>query len=561
MTAPRDRLNRIRSVGNSVMALAPARMRTAEEDHTIYARAVPETAEITEDYFIRQEISKNSSLGLGAPPTGLVELAVPYDGSIFFGRQAIEDVTKAAEAQGGTADGTAVIGHLLFHDFNRTSLADDLELRDKRGSIPVRAEIGQGQDGRFEYLSSDRQSCVTRYEYDPATPSVDIAHLKIELFDPDSLDLPILDLIEINLATKKGQDNVRAAVSRHVGDVTAKIRQQVNFKNELKLQLVARLNLPVKQSESEEAERNLRPRITRMTIGWPTITSIRTLSLRIGDKLLKHGTDVSYDDVEPPVRYNPTRRDDPARDDSAQGCLEWVNVRMDHESTMRGDGDLDILTYESVPMLLAIQHPGELFKQPHLKVCAEIEIKDYLASGLTARLFDATGSQINNKPRLTTRVQATTTLILQDAFAKRTRSPYQHLVFDEIIPDEMRITDIVTTLKDQGFEVLRVLPDEQQAPLGHAQAAGTVNWLLAAQRQEGPESMDMWIFVEGRHYETERETTAFGGGVVHKTKLNSGELRIFIRGTLARDSWKLTHEMNALQQTLRDRYERVRQRR
>jgi len=541
------------------MAMAPTRARPGD-DGTIYARAVPETAKITEDYSVKQEISKNSSIGLGTPPTGLVRLAVPYDGCVFFGHQAIDDVTKATDAQ-TASDGTAVIGHLLFRDYERTSLPDILPLRDRHGSVPVRVRIGQGQDGTPDYLSSDRQSCVTSYEYEPARPEVNIAHLEIELYDPDSLDLPILDLIEVDLTTEKGRRNVLAGVSKHLGDVTAKIRQQVGFKNELVLHLVVSLNLAVKRSDNPAAEQELEPKITRMTIGWPTITSIRTLNLRIGDRLPGQGADVSYHEAQVPVRYNPTRRDDPARDDSTQGCLEWGGIRMIFESKMPGDGDVDILKYKSVPMLLAIQHPGELFKQPHLNACAEIEVGGYLASGLTARLFDATGHRIPNQPQLLTRVQATAMLILQDAFAKRTRSPYQHLVFDEIIPDEMRITDIVTTLKDQGFEVLRILPDEHQALLGHAQAAGTAGWLLVAQRQEGPESMDMWIFVEGRHYETERETTAFGGGVVHKTKLNSGELRIFIRGTLTRDSWKLTHEMNALQQTLRDRYERVRQRR
>ena len=71
--------------------------------------------------------------------------------------------------------------------------------------------------------------------------------------------------------------------------------------------------------------------------------------------------------------------------------------------------------------------------------------------------------------------------------------------------------------------------------------------------------MDLWIFVEGRRFDTEREI-AMAGGITHKTKLESGELRHFIRGTLARDSTELTREMNELQRSLRERYYRVRQR-
>ena len=73
--------------------------------------------------------------------------------------------------------------------------------------------------------------------------------------------------------------------------------------------------------------------------------------------------------------------------------------------------------------------------------------------------------------------------------------------------------------------------------------------------------MVLWVFAAGQHFETERETVMQGGGVTHKTKMQSGELRIFVRGSLRRDSRELTHEMNALQRTLRERYDRVRQRR
>ena len=274
-------------------------------------------------------------------------------------------------------------------------------------------------------------------------------------------------------------------------------------------------------------------RLARLSIGWPTITSLRTLRLHVADRLV-------------PVRYDPVKK-----------CLEWERICTFRKLKTQASSDVHI--YQTPAMLLDIQHPGELYKQQTLEACAEVEIPGYLLSGLTARLYDATGHPYPDalQPKLMTRVRATAELTLNDAFAKRDFSPYQQLFFDEIIPDEMRMSDIETALKDRGFDI--VWREKHDPP--RELLARTVNWFLVARRQKGPDIMELWIFVEGKNFETERETTVPGGGVIHKTTLQSGELRIFIRGTLPRNSKELTHEMNTLRRMLQERYDRVRQRR
>jgi len=243
-----------------------------------------------------------------------------------------------------------------------------------------------------------------------------------------------------------------------------------------------------------------------------------------------------------PVRYNPEKT-----------CLEWEDVQMFALPRKAGD---EHVHYQSSEMLLSVQHPGELYERDELEVRAEVKIPGYLLSGLDARLYDATGQLAADQPERMTRIHADATLMLDDAFAKRDFTPSQQLFFDEIIPDDMRITDIRSSLDEQGFTVW----PPAATPLPGSTSA-VVRWFLAAERQEGPDTMKLWIFVEGRHFETVEETVAVGGGKTNTTRRQSGDLHVFIRGTLARDSKELTHEMNALQQKLRERYGRVRARR
>jgi len=570
----------------------------------VYVRAFLERAEITEEYSVAQEISQNPSTKQGSHPVGRIELAMPYDGHEFFTRAATDDVIHQM-APYSQRDSNAVIGHLLLKDYSRTNLREQLPLNGRCSPVAIEVPLDGGEHGGLGHLSSDRRSGATTVRYAAAAPEVIPAQLEIELFDPDSLDLPPTDLRALDLETD-------AAARRRVNNGIAKIAQHVGFRDELVLQIVVRLNLPAYADLAPP-----QPRVARVAIGWPTITSLGTIRIKVGD------------DNPTPVRYNPLRQ-----------CIEWDDVPMftademaemaaekarkveeaeeaaekarkaekaekqsgaaqesegNQESTDakqpeepakpgdageprkeqtaeepgdQGEGseaDEDepdtsgLLYYESPPMVLLIGHPGELYEQDDLEVTAEVRVAGYLLSGMDARMYDATGYYRKEPLALTTRIQAAAKLVLDDAFAKRDRSPSHYLFFDEIIPDEMRVTDITNALEDRGFTVRKVWPvgdgpqqDDDEGPL---------SWLYAAHRKVGPDDMILWILVTGRRFGTERETVV-PGGVTHRTELPSGELKIVIRGSLPRDSeGQLTREMNVLHGMLRERYGRVRQRR
>lgn len=473
-------------------------------DQAIFARAQPESVRLTEVYRYSQELSRNPSIKTGQAPRGQIKIVVPYDGHQYFTVQACKDV----EHQRAThPDQNALIGHLLLTNYGRTNLKDALALSNRYGSVPIHIPVTSHDLADSNRLREDRFACVTTQDYLPRWPDVIPVHVDMQLLDEDMLDLP--------------RDEALTEIGTDVAD---QIAQQVSFRRNLLLMIQIRLDLP------REFARGLNPRITRVSLGWPTITSLRNLHLLV---------EPEPDQTELPLRYNPSTR-----------SLEWEDIAMEAEE---GQVDVDIRTYVSRDMLLLIDQPGELYKQDALNGFVEVEIPGQLLSGTLCRIYGGTGKLLENLvPEVTTRVISNLSLVLGDAFAQRTRSPYQHLHFDEIIPEKMRIADIKTALADRGFRIQAEVPllfDRDE--LKH---------FIWAQRSEGRGNMNFWIFVEGSRYRTERQTQV-PGGQTYKSTFDSGEIKVYIRGELLGDSQSLVKEMNALQIALHDRFERLRAKR
>jgi hypothetical protein len=530
MPGARDNLAKIRgNVGRSA-ALAFGQAGSREDDSWSNHAGLRQVR-LTEEYRVTQEISKNPKEDYDEQPrTGRIELSIPYDGHRFFPGEAREDVRRRLGSSPGPGE-MAVIGQLALEDFG----GEIMGLPEPRESVPVKVRVTDPRSGDTDgdadvlgHLTADRWTCMIEHTYVPGTPGAFPARLKVDLFDPDSLDLPDLDL-----ESEQGRERIGGLTER----ITEKIRRQMSVRNPIILRIVACLTVPRRSGDTPQ------PRVTKMTIGWPVITSLRTVSLQVGDVPDEPTAEITY--KRKTVRYNPVTR-----------CLEWEGPRM----VEKPGAHHDVVYFETPPMLLTIQQPGDLYQEDSLTARAEITVPGYLMSGLAARLKELGGPRKvpDPIPAKITRVHVNTKLKLDDAFTSRLFSPYQHLFFDEIIPDEMRITDIRTALRDLGFEEL------EPWRVGHSREANregqtTFNWLLAAYRREGPHRMVLWISVEGRKFETEREQMALGGGRKHTRTMESGDLSIFIWGTLPGDHDKLNRQMNALQASLRERYERVRQ--
>ncbi|MFJ1762959.1 hypothetical protein ACIOD2_21790 [Amycolatopsis sp. NPDC088138] len=469
----------------------------------VFARAYPETTRVTEHYHYEQEISRNSSTRRSEAPTGEIEIVVPFDGADHFTRQARDDVAAAVRLRSPDEPTTALIGHLLFAGHQQSDLGEQLGLDDTYGALPIRVPItGEGGPSGLDDLSGDRLACVISHDYAPKPGLLEVVPIDVEvgLLDPDTVG----DVDELPRGRQGEMD-------------FSKLSQQPNFESFLCLVLQVRLVLPWKEDREPP-----NPVIDRVALDWPSITSLRALTLHSEGK-------------EVPITYNPVER-----------SIEWRNVPLRAKPSAKGREDE--LEYVSAPMVLVIEQPGELYQQVSLDGRVEVKIPDYLLSGMRTRLFDGTGRKTERAGREEVSwVSSRIHLILDDAFAKRTLRPHQHLYFDEIIPEDARIADIENALRTRGFTIHFKSSSDSGAKR---------QWVRTAERSEGPEKLVLTLYVEGTRHETERQIQR--GGQTFTTTFPSGELRLFMYGALPRTSGTITREMNALHAVLRDRFARIR---
>lgn len=476
----------------------------------VCARAFPELIRLTETYYYNQEISRNPSIRQGKAPTGQIEIVTPLDGSQYFSRSAVDDVVHQLGTNSFPKEVNVLIGHLAFADFGRTDLNKVLDLSDHYGTLPVYVPIGGSGIGSAFQLIDDQHASSFTCDYTPKWPEIIPVGVEMDLLDEDVLNLPSVTVFEGGLET--------------ISNAAEQIAQLVSLRlrPKLFLSIQVKLTLPSKYVDSE-----LRSNVTKVRLKWPTITSFRALHLFVGGIAPNN---------EVPVLYDPLN-----------GNLEWENIPLVAERS----SNPELIIFYSKPMFLRIDQPGEFYKSDNLDGELEIEIQGRLVSGLQVRIYNGAGGLQKGPLQVSTRLITNLRLILDDAFARRKLSPYQQLYFEGIIPDEMRIADIKTALADRGFRIDK----EKDKPLVRNQ--NTLKHFMIAQRQEGPDSLELWIVVEGKRHETTRESQV-PGGQTYTSTFESGELKVYMRGEFPGNSRILTEEMNALQVALRDRFDRLR---
>jgi hypothetical protein len=212
-------------------------------------------------------------------------------------------------------------------------------------------------------------------------------------------------------------------------------------------------------------------------------------------------------------------------------------------------------TFFGKPIVLRIEEPGELYLQQYLEGSVEVSVTGLL-SGLSVRYYDAKGARSRNPSlREWTQLVMRVRLFLDDAFTGRLHSPYQQLHFDELVPEDMRISDIVGILTDRGFRIT-------DSPGAHGDARvvdGDHEYaLIRCHKQEGPEAMNLWVFVEGEKHRTQRSTEH--GVWKYESSVASGEMKVFVYGELPGSGDALLRQMNELHAALRERFAPLRAR-
>jgi hypothetical protein len=494
---------------------------TTSTDPTVFARARPRLVRLEERYRYRQKVAPHSTVARDEdqPPSGLVEIVTPYDGHEHVTRVAVADVERRLRtASAAETDVDALIGHLVLVNHQDTDLASRLALDGRFGAHGIRLPVRNGDladataltDGALQHrLVVDYEPREDVLEYTPIT-------VDVSLSDPDYADSD-RDLIKA----------ITESDTRQLALGADAIKQFVGFKPHLRLAVTVRLTLPPLGPDDVE------PILRRVAVRLPGALSLSRASLRLSVGGLGHPIQYESEDNEL-VWFDVPMRDDDRTKESPRKAGEPAGPRR----------------RMSRRMLLRFEQPGELHALDKLVVSVDAEVPGELLSGTRARLFDARGYQIRESGPLKLRSVVSTTceISLSHVFRRRVVSPHQSFHFGEIVPGKLRITDIHAALVDQRFEVEE--PVELSAGEEKNQMA---RYLLGARRSDGPDEVKLFVVVEGQRQSTRRETRDSRSST-NVTKFISGDLWLFVRGEAPRDARTVTHEINKLQRTLRERF-------
>lgn len=510
-------------------AVAPLRNRA---DEPIYARARVGSAKIEERYYYRQEISLNADTSERKAPEGQIKIILPYDGDEYFTRDAYADVGAARHEDAVRAD-KALVGFLGLTDYDKTNLGEPLELQSNYGSVPIKVLLpGPGETDRLIF---DNSECVFSQKYQPDSLAIFPVHVDVELDDPDMAEDPDRPLRSSEV---DGIADLRARLRARMQVIEDAPERRLDFEPGLWLRVTVRLHVPRGQADGVEAK------VSKVSMSWPTHTSLSSLKLHVASGSA--------------LRYNPEQEHDGRR-----GGLEWSGVPMrlvgqqhDQEST-RFSGEpateaedsavrKELVTLTSGEMTLSIANPGDFYTQDRLSGRIEVTV-NRLLSGLDARLYDAAGRPYPARRsglKLTSVVTTEFSLFLHDAFAHRAMSPYQWLYFDEVIPSALRLDDIAMALRNRGFTVSSV------------RDLDPADCRIEAHRVQGPDLLHLHVYVRGERYKARRERSV-DGGMTYRTAVDSGDLRLYVYGSLHGQSKPVVQEINALRRALRERFDRL----
>ncbi|MHC1560634.1 hypothetical protein ACR9E3_16885 [Actinomycetospora sp. C-140] len=488
----------------------------------IFVDAEPRRVVVEEEYHLDQEISEHRSTTWGErEPRGSIEWQVPYDGPML--RRISR--SPAAVRRLLSREAPVVVGRLAVTDHEDTDLATAAPLGKEHDTVALTLPTCPAEFPRGEDLATGRHEARARIDYRPwgaaDEPDLDVYPVSCEIGidDPDTADeaRTVLDLDELRQADM---------------DAAHKLMEHATFRGELELTVRVDVTVDVPRRRALEP-----PIVRRVSVDLPHLTSTHP------DSLL--------------LRFDRQRTPGHLQQHARGRSVEWRDVPMtleDEHADERGNENRRD-RFCSTSMRLALGQPGELFDRRELVVRAEVELPGHLLSGTQVRLVDAAGVAVPavRRPTCRTIVHTTCRVILDDAFAHRRFSPFQSIFFDELVPEKRRVGDVKSVLEMLGFEVEREVTYDQ-AGSGELLAA------LRGFRGEGPTSSGVVILVRGVRAATRRRSQQ-GAEHQYSSRLDSGDLTLFVWGWATGDIAQLMRRMNELHRALRDRFRPLRSRR
>ncbi len=522
---------------------------------TIYARVNPESIKLIETYYYEKYIDSNESLEEKEAPKGKIEVIIPYDGHKYFNQKAIQDVAKQINNNSLKEEVKALIGHLAISNYDKTDLENLLSENQKNQSVPLEIPVNNNILSQIDQLGEDKHLCVIEYNYQPVTPEFKPIYLEIQVLDDYNYlrfsqeDKILWDLLK--------ESNSKDIVNNIADNIAEQIKSGFGvdddlLKGKLFLEIKVRLALPV------DFKLLKLPRIKRLSIEWPTLTSFQNFELN----LIELDNTSKKNRVSPlNIVYNPLNK-----------SLEWIDQsnddvpRTELKQPNSKNPNAQWQNYE-IQMLLGIIQPGELYDKPNLEGEIEVEVPDLLLSGLQARFYgfnhkndSKIGEYQKHATELKSRAIIKFNLNLNEAFKKRIRSTAQEFVFNNILPTEENLRIIKNVLRSQDFssDSITLRPSQSQSS-NQSNSQTTITkqkWLIYAERSEGIDTMTLWIVIPG---EEKKTLVTVRGRIEYKQEETTGKLTMYLLGKLPRHSDILIQRMNALQRELRKQLTSVQQ--
>lgn len=475
-------------------------------EHQIFTRAIPQVIYLEEEYTYELEISGTPQYKQQGKPYGQIKVVIPYDGQKYFNRDAIKDIEYQMPSKQIHEPSKVRAGYVGLTKTSFTDLETRTDLSMHHDVLPIDALIRDERikETNTNSLYDDCNAGQISLEYTPGWPETIPLSVKVDIFDEDSIETYLKSLSTDGTG--------------ELSSVASEIAKQVSFQQSLFFKFDIGLALP---NRAAQGFNNKSPKITHMALEWPVATSHRLVRLGIGEQ------------NNWPVIYNPEN-----------GVIEWANIPFD--ATGKSEGT-NLYQYKIPPIHLFIDQPGELYRRKELRGEIQIEIPQPF-SGLHLSYFDALGKLTKIPIEQRTNLVSKIIVNLEDCFEQKIYSPYQHIQFEGVILDQMRINDIVTLLQDQRFtcrwdNLPTARPSIQQ-------------YLIIGKRPEGTGELLLGILVEGSRFEATRESE-IPGGQKFISNVETGNTTIYMRGQLRGDNKRLLHTMNEIQILLKERFRHV----
>ncbi len=466
---------------------------TASSRYAMLAVRPPDVL-IEEEYRLEQEVSETRPPAIVTSSTGKVEMFVGYDGEPFLAWHSAREPAPRA-----------TVGHIAFDGHHDTDLGESCRRSTLTLQVPV---LPCGIPRRPETAADGSREYEWSLDYETRPSALASARLDVRIDDLDSDD------VRDGVLTVGATNPLDELQERWIG----------HSRHRPALAVLVRLVLEVLLPQDRTPPSTIMLRSVAVEL--PGLTSLDRSALGL----------------EVPMTTAALQHDPEAR------AVRWFDVPLAATPSPRGAGGASRRwTYRSHQMVLKIEQPGELFESKTLRLRGEVELEGLLLSGTRAGLFDTRGHRDDRRLTQRTVLDVDCQVLLADVFDGRRVSPYQALVFDELIPDKARTRDVRSALETLGYQVTREVDSWDL----------NLVTFFDAEQGAGPAKSRLYLLVRGRRGSTRRRTE-HGEGRQYSSRVESGDITVFVRGDAVGSPTGLVSQMNDLHVHLKERFSPLR---